>query len=50
MDAETAITVDEAIKSRQSTRRFLDRPVTLVVREYCNLHGLWETRQEVTVA
>lgn len=28
MDAETAISVDEAIKSRQSMRRFLDRPVT----------------------
>lgn len=25
----------------------LDRPVTLVVREYCNLHGLWESRQEI---
>lgn len=26
----------------------LDRPVTLVVREYCNLHGLWESRQDIT--
>lgn len=25
----------------------LDRPVTLVAREYCNLHGLWESRQEL---
>ena len=28
MEAETAISVDDAIKSRQSMRRFLDRPVT----------------------
>lgn len=28
----------------------LDRPVTLVVREYCNLHGLWESRQELTLS
>ncbi len=35
---------------RVSFSLVLDRPVTLVVREYCNLHGLWETRQEVTVA
>ncbi len=26
----------------------LDKPVTLIVREYCNLHGLWEHRQELT--
>ncbi len=25
----------------------LDKPVTLVARAYCNLHGLWETRLEV---
>ncbi|GAB4274010.1 MAG: class II SORL domain-containing protein [Deferrisomatales bacterium] len=28
----------------------LDKPVTLVVREYCNLHGLWESRLEVAVS
>ena len=28
MEVETAISVDDAIKSRQSMRRFLDRPVT----------------------
>ena len=28
MEAETAISVDDAIKSRQSMRRFLDRPVS----------------------
>lgn len=26
----------------------LDKPVTLIVRAYCNLHGLWESRLEVT--
>ncbi|WP_432822085.1 class II SORL domain-containing protein [Trichloromonas sp.] len=26
----------------------LDRPVTLVARAYCNLHGLWESRLEVS--
>jgi len=26
----------------------LEKPVTLVVRQYCNLHGLWESRKEVT--
>jgi superoxide reductase len=25
----------------------LDRPETLVAREYCNLHGLWESRRTV---
>lgn len=25
----------------------LDRPVTLIAREYCNLHGLWESRLEI---
>jgi len=28
----------------------LDKPVTLVVREYCNLHGLWESRAEIALA
>jgi superoxide reductase len=27
----------------------LDKPVTLVAREYCNLHGLWESRREVAL-
>ena len=27
----------------------LDRSVTLVVREYCNLHGLWESEKDVVV-
>ena len=27
----------------------LDKPVTLVVREYCNLHGLWESRKDVEI-
>lgn len=26
----------------------LDKPVTLVARIYCNLHGLWQSEQEVT--
>jgi len=26
----------------------LDKPVTLVARAYCNLHGLWESRLEVS--
>jgi superoxide reductase len=26
----------------------LDKPVTLVARTYCNLHGLWESRFDVT--
>lgn len=25
----------------------LDKPVTLVAREYCNLHGLWESRKDI---
>ena len=25
----------------------LDKPVTLVTRLYCNLHGLWESEQEI---
>lgn len=25
----------------------LDKPVTLIARSYCNLHGLWESRLEV---
>lgn len=28
----------------------LDKPVTLVVREYCNLHGLWESRMDLALA
>jgi superoxide reductase len=28
----------------------LDRVVTLVAREYCNLHGLWETRQDLVLS
>lgn len=28
----------------------LDKPVTLIVRQYCNLHGLWEHRQELIPA
>jgi superoxide reductase len=31
-------------------RLTLDKPVTLVVREYCNLHGLWESRRDIAVA
>ncbi len=27
-----------------------DKPVTLVVREYCNLHGLWESRKQIALA
>ncbi len=27
----------------------IDKPVTLVARAYCNLHGLWESRLEFTV-
>jgi superoxide reductase len=27
----------------------LDKPVTLVAREYCNLHGLWESRRELAL-
>jgi len=27
----------------------LERPVTLVVRQYCNLHGLWESRQAIAL-
>jgi superoxide reductase len=25
----------------------LDKPVTLIAREYCNMHGLWESRKDV---
>lgn len=25
----------------------LDRPVTIVARQYCNLHGLWESRKDI---
>ncbi len=28
----------------------VDKPVTLVAREYCNLHGLWESRLEIELA
>lgn len=28
----------------------LDKPVTLVVREYCNLHGLWESSKAIALA
>jgi len=28
----------------------LEKDVTLVARQYCNLHGLWESRLEVKVA
>lgn len=28
----------------------LDKSVTLVVREYCNLHGLWESRKDIQVS
>ena len=28
----------------------LDKPVTLVVRLYCNLHGLWEGTRDLVVA
>ncbi len=27
----------------------LDKSVTLVAREYCNLHGLWESRADVAI-
>ncbi len=27
----------------------LGKPVTLVAREYCNLHGLWESRKDVVL-
>lgn len=27
----------------------VDRPVTLVARAYCNLHGLWESRQDLAL-
>jgi len=26
----------------------LDKPATLIARTYCNLHGLWESRCEIT--
>ena len=28
----------------------LDKPVTLIVREYCNIHGLWENRHDLMLA
>ena len=28
----------------------LDKPVTLIVREYCNIHGLWEHRRDLVPA
>lgn len=28
----------------------LDKSVTLVAREYCNLHGLWESRKDVVLS
>ena len=28
----------------------LDKPVTLVVREYCNLHGLWQNSRQIAVS
>ncbi|MFO7983312.1 MAG: class II SORL domain-containing protein [Desulfuromonadales bacterium] len=28
----------------------LDKPVTLIARAYCNLHGLWESRTEIAPA
>ncbi|PLX82674.1 MAG: desulfoferrodoxin [Desulfuromonas sp.] len=28
----------------------LERPVTLVARAYCNLHGLWESRREIDLS
>lgn len=28
----------------------LDKPVTLIVRTYCNIHGLWEHRQDLIPA
>lgn len=28
----------------------LERPVTLVARAYCNLHGLWESRLELPLS
>ncbi len=30
--------------------QILDKPVTLVAREYCNLHGLWESRKDLALA
>ncbi|MBE0616958.1 MAG: class II SORL domain-containing protein, partial [Proteobacteria bacterium] len=32
---------------RATFHLLLDRPATLVAREYCNLHGLWESRRTV---
>jgi len=28
----------------------LDKPITLIVRQYCNIHGLWEHRQDLIPA
>lgn len=28
----------------------LNKPVTLVAREYCNLHGLWESRKDLVLS
>lgn len=30
-------------------RLAVDRPLTLVARAYCNLHGLWESRRELAL-
>lgn len=36
--------------SKATFNLVLDKPVTLVAREYCNLHGLWESRKEIALA
>jgi superoxide reductase len=28
----------------------LEKPVTLIVREFCNIHGLWESRRDLTLS
>ena len=49
---EPAGQVDFSHQFNEPRARFtlkLDKPVTLVVREYCNLHGLWESRKQIAL-
>jgi superoxide reductase len=34
---------------RATFRIALERSTTLVAREFCNLHGIWENKKEITV-
>lgn len=50
---EPAGRVDFSHQFNEPRARFTlktDKPVTLVVREYCNLHGLWESRKQIALA